>query len=747
VFTLTRLEVEGFRGFQEAEIFEFNQCAATLLFGDNGSGKSSTLNAIEWVLFGDDCAGKQTGIRERVGWPIANRHLSTPAVQVRLEMEGPGGTYKVVRMWRQRPRRAAMEECLELKIPDGTTLTGDAAQEKLANLLKSSFRDFSTTVYLHQEVIRAVLTQEPRDRNDAIDRLLGLSDQRNFLTALDSADLRGRQKDLARDLTAFEDQIKVALAARENDLAERRQQAQGAGLAPHQLNGKAALGAATKTAAALKAFAEESQLDSPVLPVPDEWTGLAEFETLTKNAISQMRGKVPGIDEQSRLLHKRRSLLAVKTGLENLHSRCVDLSTKARVLDEEHGSRAMVLRNIGETTSKLDAAQEKLRRTNGRAAVVNEAISFLDSLEGEQASCPVCETTVPGLADKLKELWEAQLKSVAERITVEIDGFKSELKRLRDVAAQYEKLHQEALHFQEEQAVLRSEAAKTLAIEFSDNDDPLALVGAELRKLEKRLEELGRAIQDRQGRLDAIEQELNVVHLIGDYLLLEQKKQVLDAIQESNAFKELQSICDQVAQLVQDVDEIKNTVTKAARDEAEKKLTSAGEIIDQYFHRLSEHPAVDHLKLTIATDKRTGRNSYDITDQDGDDLTPLLNQGDLNALALAIFLGLAVTAKETSAFGFLILDDPSQSLDVEHKKRLVELLVQVAPHKRLLLATMDGELQECLTENFTKSKIEYRFGKWTPEGGPTITTHDLAGGDTTGAFPRTPKSRLQPARR
>ncbi len=39
-------------------------------------------------------------------------------------------------------------------------------------------------VYQHQENIRAVLTQEPKDRNEALDRLFGLSDYRNIIEGI-----------------------------------------------------------------------------------------------------------------------------------------------------------------------------------------------------------------------------------------------------------------------------------------------------------------------------------------------------------------------------------------------------------------------------------------------------------------------------------------------------------------------------------------------------------------------------------
>ena len=90
MLTLKKLKVRGFRGFRGEEEFNFD-CPATLLFGENHYGKSSTLNAVEWVLFGDECAGKQTGIRERVGWQIANLHMKAPDAQAEVELANSPG--------------------------------------------------------------------------------------------------------------------------------------------------------------------------------------------------------------------------------------------------------------------------------------------------------------------------------------------------------------------------------------------------------------------------------------------------------------------------------------------------------------------------------------------------------------------------------------------------------------------------------------------------------------------------------
>jgi DNA repair protein SbcC/Rad50 len=727
MFTPIRLTVEGFRGFRKAQTFEFNQPAIEL-YGDNRCCKSSTLNAVEWVLFGDDCTGSKTGIRERLGWVVANQHMPAPAVRVELEMEGPDGAYLIVRKLQRAGRKTALDEIVELTLPDGQTVAGRAACEQLGGLLQCSFRDFLTTVYQHQEVIRAVLTQEPRERNDAIDRLLGLSDQRNLLAALDGAELRKRQKDMGKDFSSFEEQVQAALRARENDLAILRQEAQKAGLARNQLNARAALDGAGKGKRLLEEFAGQAGLDLPALAVPADWHGLGEFDRSIRKQISWLRGQVPGIDEQQKLLRRREQLLAVQKTFEGIRERWHGLETKTRALDKEQGGRSGVEARIADATEKLAIDQEQLRQTSGRAAVVREAIDFLGTLDDPDAPCPVCETRAPGLAANLQALWDNQLRKLVERITEKIETRKTDLDQLRTVAGRYRQLDDAGQALKDQQAEARKTAGALLGVELGHEDDPQGLVVAELNQLGDRLEQLSQAIVERQERLDAIEKGLGLVRLVRDYLHQEEKKQVLESIQESPAFRELEAIRDRIAELVDDCEAIKTAVAEMSREEAETRLAAAAQAIDDYFQQLSGNPAVRHLKLTITTDKRSHRNSYDITDEAGNDLTPILSQGDLNALALAIFLGLASTGKENGTFGFLMLDDPSQSLGSEHKRQLARLLDRVARHKKLILATMDTEFHDCLCESLTRARKEYRFGKWTPEEGPAIVSQEALGG-------------------
>ena len=92
----------------------------------------------------------------------------------------------------------------------------------------------------------------------------------------------------------------------------------------------------------------------------------------------------------------------------------------------------------------------------------------------------------------------------------------------------------------------------------------------------------------------------------------------------------------------------------------------------------------------------------------------------MNALALSIFLGMAYLMGADQSCGFIMLDDPSQSLGSGHKGKLVEVINEVLNNRMVILSTMDKELQDFIISRITKNKTQYIFDNWTPAHGPEI---------------------------
>ena len=262
--------------------------------------------------------------------------------------------------------------------------------------------------------------------------------------------------------------------------------------------------------------------------------------------------------------------------------------------------------------------------------------------------------------------------------------------------------------------------ASSLGREIGKEDDPGALIISRLSDIASELTGIGQAIEEKRPRIRAIYDQLTRLRTIDDILNYEGKKAIVEQIWETPEFADVNEIRDEAARLVEDVHVIERCLAEASREEAEDKIRAAGAALDENFRRLTNHPAIPALVMEVTQDRRTGLNSYAFRSTDGTDPIPILSQGDMNCLALSLFLGLARATGDTQPFAFLMLDDPAQSLGSEAKRQLVDVLEDVATWRKMIIATPDDSFLELLETTITKSKAVYEFVDWSEKDGPEV---------------------------
>jgi DNA repair exonuclease SbcCD ATPase subunit len=353
--------------------------------------------------------------------------------------------------------------------------------------------------------------------------------------------------------------------------------------------------------------------------------------------------------------------------------------------------------------------------------VLVEAVAYLEESEPEQAKrCPVCESETEDLLSTVRKKLEKTLQGKLDKIQEAITSLKAERNVLEKATREYEGVDKQLARLLNARHELAQKVGDLLERELTQEDDPVAMLKAEQARVARRMKKLGELIGTRQERLSEIEGELDKVRRVREVLQQTERQKIIERIKESQGYRELDDKRDQLALFVGDVEAIKQAVSDASHEEAGQKLKAARTAIDKYFRQITNNPAVKGIMLELKEDTRSGRNVYNITDRDGQDLTPILSQGDLNALALAIFLGLASAGGPTVPFGFVMLDDPSQSMGAEHKGNLAAVLDQVCKTRKVLLATMDSEFCDRLDKGLTRAKSEYVFEGWTPRAGPRV---------------------------
>ncbi|HUS70469.1 MAG TPA: AAA family ATPase [Anaerolineae bacterium] len=718
MFNLKSVRIEGFRGFsRNGALFEFST-PAVLLYGDQHQGKSSVLNALEWCLYGDECLGAKSGIRERVGgWEVVNRQASSASVQVVVETDS--GLVTVTRTGGRGKGKKGRQT--EVALADGRVVRGDEAEREIARMTRLSFKDFATAVYQHQESIRAVLVQLPKDRNEAIDRLLGLGDYRNVLDGIARAKLGGIQKELETEYKKFQARVEQALAVRRSDLEEKKQAALAKGLKGSQLSSKGALELTREIARALEAFALDLGVAHTPSALPSRWEEIATFAVVAERELDRLWTQAPDVAEQSQLNQRRIEAERIKLEYDRASKERAQSRSGLRAFETEHGKRQSIAESIVQVQSEVDAAREEVRSLAPRAELVKEGMALLRAVDdrGLADVCPLCGRRVPNLLRHLEKEWtdrlEAQVRALNSAVE-ELQVKKTELERLAQEHSELLRVVREA-----EAALAKGsqKAAKFLERTLTEADDPSALLTKQIQKVDARLKQIESALSEKRGKLGAISESISRAGLVVEILKLENKVRLIEKIADTKEYNLLEYVRDELARVVNDVDVIGTLVGHCLAEEARERVSTAGRAIDNHFGKICQNPAVTSLCIEVEQGTRSGGNSYSFCDQEGRELSPVLSLGDLNSLALSIFLGMVTVYSHP--IGFVLMDDPSQSLGTDQKRRLVEVIEAVCDSGRqVVLATMDAEFQGFLREYLGKAKSVYQISGWTAESGPSV---------------------------
>ena len=173
---LNYLRISGFRGINAAIKLEPNG-KSVLLVANNGNGKTSILQAVEWGLFGElPCLEGEEFKREDA---LVNLFAEQGTALVEMGIENENG--EILEIVRQRSRLAKTSGKSTINVNvDGAPYNGRKAEEKIGQFLDFSIEEYNTMVNLHQEVVREIIEGNEESRDKAINKILGIDTLSNF---------------------------------------------------------------------------------------------------------------------------------------------------------------------------------------------------------------------------------------------------------------------------------------------------------------------------------------------------------------------------------------------------------------------------------------------------------------------------------------------------------------------------------------------------------------------------------------
>lgn len=588
----------------------------TVLVGDNGSGKTSILDAITYALFKEHGRGRDEN--------LINRAASQAAVQV--VFSSGGRTYEIT--WRLGRGRRALATLRDLS--SGAILMADAGERavlpELEKILGVPREVFLSAAYVRQGEMARLLEARPSERKELISRLLGieelerlweglrtpirvleerlgelrreserlgeleerlkaiggeLSQARERLTALEGEirELEGEREQAESELRRMEEDrrriegLKEAVSRLESLLSGRRRE-----LEAYERDLELVREAEGRAAELEEA---ERRLRELKAEVEDLARRISELEALkTRRELLERR-----LEEVSRELSSHSSLIRDSVKAVELISgrrveRVEDLPVILReLLEERRRMEAEIEQRLRRVTEEIGEAQGKLR----------VAMERMEELEAGAAICPLCR----------RPMTEEHRLRVLEDLRGEAEEYERRIKVL-EVEAEELRLELEAA---------RSAIEKLSVIEPSRVEEAIARIrmleeererlGSELEAAESAppIEELRRRLEERSSQLREAEEEVR---------RLERSRGILERLGSSaEVERRIRRISEEIAELEEKrrwmLERIK--ALKYSESDYEESRRRLAEILDKLSSLRGEYSALSQRVKDLEAEK------------------------------------------------------------------------------------------------------------------------------------------------
>ena len=710
------MEVEGFRGYLNSMKHTLGGKSA-LISGPQGSCKSSTLNAIEWCLFGKLAYFKS--VESKSDLELINVRSRNLSCRVTIGLRKGDSVVQVTRIKRSKSKESSVT------VNTGTrTLTDAEADQLIFKELGLTHDDFYRSVYLHQEAIRSLITEEARFRDEAVDRLLGLEKARDILGSIPITKIRTELERLTQQRDKLTAKLEGVIEHIGSEVKKAVSDALKEGFSEDQL-----------TMAEVELLIGELRSEISGLSVGIKLE-LPEFEAeLTTASVTRMLAKAKTFLRESRtktievtgidsLTKKQSELKQYKTEYNRL---ATDLNTRREqiiAIEKVYGDETAIEEVINLSKGVIADLEKKRETLDANLKLAKDALFFFEDLA--LTTCPVCgQPITPGNVRKhLEQTIQTAGHGQTNQIYQSID---SERKKIKDIEGKRFELRsqtEQVLSLSSELKKLLADVGKVIGTKIEPTDFENA-IDSELASLGSRMIAAGTAYRDRTSTINNIEAKIEKVKSVNNVLTKreefgaadlryreesEEGKGVTESIQKMEEFK------IQLETLVEILNEVQSSL-------ATKSISETQDEIVKLYAKLQAHPYYNKLSIEVGTKNVAGiqKNTYLIKAVNPGEnrdtyVSARFSAGQMNCAALAIFLSLARTS--TTGVDFVMLDDPSQNLDKVHTRNLSDLLAQFAKDRQVIISSQDenliGDMNSSLKKNVEFTEIH--FHEWTKDG-------------------------------
>jgi len=478
------------------------------------------------------------------------------------------------------------------------------------------------------------------------------------------------------------------------------------------------------------------------------------------------------IEENEKLLPKVRELEELKKEIVNINEQIVKITN-------ELGTKDDIKHKIKELRERISELENEIEKMDVLAKLLGNAISYIKATLID--TCPICGaeinpqkvtsklerkmqeigiTTIQELQHKKKEL-EATLKNfekhheTLETLEKKLNERKNREKlledetkgltlpelrnkidelrgKLRELLSQKDELteKQKELNKLENSTKKKEKSLENLYEKIRDrfavSADYEQVLAAKIDELKTKASEIDKNRTEHLNKIRDLEEKLNILGEIAEIVEMDEKireyRKLMPELQKQK--KKLEEKKDKLVTLLEAIEKVEKVISEVKIEASKDVLEMLQSRINEFYSEICGHPYFDNLKIKPTT--RKGKTTYEFKAYNTNEkretyVVTRFSQAQMNEAALATFLALATTQKTN--LGLLILDDPSQNMDAEHKQSLAKTIIKLTeqmPQKTIIIATADQQFQNQLENEIPpqiSQKIEIK--KWTKDG-PTL---------------------------
>jgi DNA repair exonuclease SbcCD ATPase subunit len=700
-YRIQAIEVAGFKGFTDAQKVLING-QTTFIFGGNGLGKSSIVEAIVWCLY-----GTQTTVKNQLWQGLCSVSLYL------MESENQKRIWRIQRKMHQTDN----ESDVDVFSPDGTRMN---ITDFVPQLKKLEHGPGARVIFAEQEPGRKY-SHDLNNFEELIAAYLGLDVVYSIIRWL--YDFVERQElDFDQQITSKEREISDEL----NERVER-------------------------THEQIKTISSDPPWQGPTPPSEGDTVNIARSFLAT---ILIMLGEDPPVTTNQTLdsivshcnakmseLEKRsvEDLAKAKITLEAKLQQATDLKGQFQTILQEVSSQengfAKVKTDLvnvlhGITVASLTDERNDLQGKNyqlvNRANFAKAATQVITS---ETVECPLCEQDAVGNA------LLNRVNSLSAAVTAETSKLQDRIAEIEDLLNRIHQL-QTALEervaslgiARQKKEVFEAAIKATLDIQIVS----LETVENKIIEFKTHLGSIDSSLQNARVKLTSQQDQLGKIRRTADYHRAIRFLSRIDSYRNSEDYKKMLAKISQFDQYMHSLKTIRSALEKAYADSFSLFLPVLGREMTLVYRQLTQPKSFDMIRLTMEPANTVNKTRPYMILEVGSaaknvwvtpDKTDVLNGQASSALNLVPYFAFAKMGLSKHEIDFLLIDDPSQSFDTSHIDYLLSLLSNVSSTAQIIVATHERDRIEPQLKKFFGDYNTISVEGFDVDRGPSLKPH------------------------